>query len=179
MKCFHHRRGDLLLLSIDWSIDCLIDWCNPSSEKLPHGNDFRVGPKSDRTPRDNTVSVCCDCTLTVFACDRSSSIQSYRHHAEIWPTWPCSKMKKCSSRTVLRFDKEQSLLTGFRPLLSFPGVLQQEKLRHFRRVHQVGCDGKRQSPLVGGAGDDAERDTVSRVDQTAPVRTGGPAEGHA
>ena len=27
----------------------------PPSEKLPHGDDFRVGPKSDRTPRDNTV----------------------------------------------------------------------------------------------------------------------------
>ena len=33
----------------------LIDWFNPSSEKLPHGDDFRVGPKSDWTPRDNTV----------------------------------------------------------------------------------------------------------------------------
>ena len=33
----------------------LIDWFNPPSEKLPHGDDFRVGPKSDRTPRDNTV----------------------------------------------------------------------------------------------------------------------------
>ena len=34
----------------------LIDWFNPSSEKLPYGDDFRVGPKSDRTPRDKTVS---------------------------------------------------------------------------------------------------------------------------
>ena len=25
----------------------LIDWFNPPSEKLPHGDDFRVGPKSD------------------------------------------------------------------------------------------------------------------------------------
>ena len=33
----------------------LIDWFNPPSEKLPHGDDFRVGPKSDRTPRDNAV----------------------------------------------------------------------------------------------------------------------------
>ena len=33
----------------------LIDWFNPWSEKLPHGDDFRVGPKSDRTPRDNTL----------------------------------------------------------------------------------------------------------------------------
>ena len=33
----------------------LIDWLNPPSEKLPHGDDFRVGPKSERTPRDNTV----------------------------------------------------------------------------------------------------------------------------
>ena len=33
----------------------LIDWFNPLSEKLPHGDDFRVGPKSDWTPRDNTV----------------------------------------------------------------------------------------------------------------------------
>ena len=35
----------------------LIDWFNPPLEKLPHGDDFRVGggPKSDRTPRDNTV----------------------------------------------------------------------------------------------------------------------------
>ena len=23
----------------------LIDWFNPPSEKLPHGDDFRVGPK--------------------------------------------------------------------------------------------------------------------------------------
>ena len=28
---------------------------DPPLEKLPHGDDFRVGPKSDRTPRDNTV----------------------------------------------------------------------------------------------------------------------------
>ena len=35
----------------------LIDWFNPLSEKLPHGDDFRVGRKSDRTPRDNTVIV--------------------------------------------------------------------------------------------------------------------------
>ena len=27
----------------------LIDWFNPPSEKLPHGDDFRVGPKSDST----------------------------------------------------------------------------------------------------------------------------------
>ena len=33
----------------------LIDWFNPPSEKLPHGDDFRLGPKSDRTLRDNTV----------------------------------------------------------------------------------------------------------------------------
>ena len=33
----------------------LIDWFNPPSEKLPHGDDFRVRPKGDRTPRDNTV----------------------------------------------------------------------------------------------------------------------------
>ena len=33
----------------------LIDWFSPSSEKLPHGDDFRVGPKSDRKPRDNIV----------------------------------------------------------------------------------------------------------------------------
>ena len=33
----------------------LIDWFNPPSEKLPHGDDFRVGPKSDRTPQDNTL----------------------------------------------------------------------------------------------------------------------------
>ena len=33
----------------------LIDWFNPPSEKLPHGDDLRVGPKSDRTPRDNTA----------------------------------------------------------------------------------------------------------------------------
>ena len=25
----------------------LIDWFSPPSEKLPHGDDFRVGPKSD------------------------------------------------------------------------------------------------------------------------------------
>ena len=36
----------------------LIDWFNPPSEKLPHGDDFRVGPKSDWTPRDNTVFEC-------------------------------------------------------------------------------------------------------------------------
>ena len=34
----------------------LIDWFNPPSEILPHGDDFRMGPKSDRTPRDNTVT---------------------------------------------------------------------------------------------------------------------------
>ena len=33
----------------------LIDWFNPPSEKLPQGDDFRVGPESDWTPRDNTV----------------------------------------------------------------------------------------------------------------------------
>ena len=33
----------------------LIDWFNPPLEKLPHGDDFRVGLKSDRTPWDNTV----------------------------------------------------------------------------------------------------------------------------
>ena len=33
----------------------LIDWFNPPLEKLPHGDDFRVGLKSGRTPRDNTV----------------------------------------------------------------------------------------------------------------------------
>ena len=47
--------------SIDWKVynDSvrLIDWFNPLSEKLPHGDDFRVGPKSDRAPRDNTVDV--------------------------------------------------------------------------------------------------------------------------
>ena len=37
------------------TLDWLIDWFNPPSKKLPHGDDFRVGPKSDRTPRDNTV----------------------------------------------------------------------------------------------------------------------------
>ena len=36
----------------------LIDWFNPTSEKLSHGDNFRVGPKSDRTPRDKTVDVC-------------------------------------------------------------------------------------------------------------------------
>ena len=35
----------------------LIDWFNPPSEKLPHGDDFRVGPKSDRTLRDNAVFI--------------------------------------------------------------------------------------------------------------------------
>ena len=35
----------------------LIDWLNPLSEKLPHGDDFRVDPKSDRTPRDKTIHV--------------------------------------------------------------------------------------------------------------------------
>ena len=30
---------------------------DPQLEKLPHGDDFRVGPKSDRTPRDNTVLI--------------------------------------------------------------------------------------------------------------------------
>ena len=33
----------------------MIDWFNPPSEKLPHGDDFRVGPKSNRTLRDNTA----------------------------------------------------------------------------------------------------------------------------
>ena len=33
----------------------LIDWFNPLSEKLPHGDDFRVGPKSDRPLRANTL----------------------------------------------------------------------------------------------------------------------------
>ena len=33
----------------------LISRFNAPSEKLPHGDDFRVGPKSDRTPRDKTV----------------------------------------------------------------------------------------------------------------------------
>ena len=33
----------------------MIDWLNSPSEKLPHGDDFRVGPKSDGAPRDNTV----------------------------------------------------------------------------------------------------------------------------
>ena len=36
----------------------LIDWFNPLSEKLPQGDDFRVGPESDRTPRDNTALPC-------------------------------------------------------------------------------------------------------------------------
>ena len=27
----------------------LIDWFNPPSEKSPHGDNFRVGPKSDST----------------------------------------------------------------------------------------------------------------------------------
>ena len=35
----------------------LIDWFNPPSEKLPRGDDFRVGPNSDRTLRDNTLLV--------------------------------------------------------------------------------------------------------------------------
>ena len=30
----------------------LIDWFNLPSEKLPHGDDIRLGPKSDRTPPD-------------------------------------------------------------------------------------------------------------------------------
>ena len=30
---------------------------DPPLEKLPHGDDFRVGRKNDRTPRDNIVSV--------------------------------------------------------------------------------------------------------------------------
>ena len=34
----------------------LIDWFSPPSEKLPHGGDFRVGPKSDRSPRTNLNS---------------------------------------------------------------------------------------------------------------------------
>ena len=33
-----------------WLIDLI-----QISEKLPHGDDFRVGPKSDSTQRDNTV----------------------------------------------------------------------------------------------------------------------------
>ena len=49
--------------SIDQSIDQnvyneslgLIDWFNPPLEKLSQGDDFRVGPKSDRTPQDNTL----------------------------------------------------------------------------------------------------------------------------
>ena len=35
----------------------LIDWLNPLSEKLPHGDDFRVGPKTNRTTQDNTVNI--------------------------------------------------------------------------------------------------------------------------
>ena len=55
----------------------LIDWCNPPSEKLPHGDDFRVGPKSDGTPRDKTVNLfiidlflCCPLFLLIFSYSR-------------------------------------------------------------------------------------------------------------
>ena len=47
--------------SINWEVYNeslrLIGWFDPLSEKLPHGDDFRVGPNSDQTPRDNTVSL--------------------------------------------------------------------------------------------------------------------------
>ena len=51
----------------------LIDWFNPPSEKLPHGDDFRVGPESDRTPRDNTV-----------VCEMPSSKESNRAVFSRW-----------------------------------------------------------------------------------------------
>ena len=44
----------------------LIDWFNSPSEKLPHGDDFRVGPKNDRTQRDTQ-------TFDDFSCDVFSS----------------------------------------------------------------------------------------------------------
>ena len=34
----------------------LIDWLNPPSEKLPHGDDFRVDLKREGTPRNKTVN---------------------------------------------------------------------------------------------------------------------------
>ena len=41
---------------LDRLIDWLIDWLIWSTVgKIAHGDDFRIGPKSDRTPRDSTV----------------------------------------------------------------------------------------------------------------------------
>ena len=47
---FNHRCGDSLSNSFDWLVDLI-----HRRKKFPHGDDFRVGPKSDRPPRDKRV----------------------------------------------------------------------------------------------------------------------------
>ena len=56
----------------------LIDWFNPPSEKLPHGDDFRVGPKSDRTPRDKTVLKAENCVVIFFPTARGTKPGPHR-----------------------------------------------------------------------------------------------------
>ena len=59
----------------------LIDWFNPPSEKLPHGDDFRVSPKRDSTWRDNTV------TQSVFSMVSKSEGRKIKQSKEMAAPW--------------------------------------------------------------------------------------------
>ena len=116
----------------------LIDWLSPPSEKLPHKDDFRVGPKSDRTPRDNAV-LCCGTALRRTGYSRTmKEKKSKRKEENITPKSipalerghyyafaktidqksirseiPCAKVtKKICSRINLKLHTEWNITTG-------------------------------------------------------------------
>ena len=90
----------------------MIDWFNPPSEKLPHGDDFRVGPKSDRTPHDKTVLYC---TINSFR-DISCINQTQKINAALFRIQKNRSLWLCS--TVLSRYVE-SLHSGIIPVGQF------------------------------------------------------------
>ena len=69
----------------------LIDWFNPPLEKLPHGDDFRVGPKSDRTPWDHTVHDLCDLVVGRQFTSASEALRRLNSKMAIWK-WYCFQL---------------------------------------------------------------------------------------
>ena len=88
---------------------------DPPSEKLPHGDNFRVGPKSDRTQRDNTVDwwrgkhfSICVLNLCRYVQGRSCHCPIEMHHHLLE-----SEEASCSSGLMTRNESHNKKLLLF------------------------------------------------------------------